>query len=93
MSRILVTMAVAAIAAMPLTVSADTLDMSPAADAGFDAPGKPTRGMTQDRVRSQYGEPRSRESAVGEPPISRWHYDGFVVYFEFDKVIHSVSKR
>ena len=28
--------------------------------------------------------------AVGKPPISRWEYPGFVVYFEHDHVIHSV---
>jgi hypothetical protein len=27
---------------------------------------------------------------VGKPPISRWEYPGFIVYFESDHVIHSV---
>jgi len=27
---------------------------------------------------------------VGKPPISRWEYPGFVVYFEHEHVIHSV---
>jgi hypothetical protein len=70
----------------------DRLDMSGTDNsARFEAPGKPTRGMTQERVQSRYGEPRSKDAAVGDPPISRWHYDGFVVYFEYDRVIHSVS--
>jgi hypothetical protein len=74
-------------------VGADTLDMSAAeAKAQFDAAGKPTRGMSQARVEANYGEPESRRSAVGDPPISRWDYAEFVVYFEYDKVIHSVSK-
>jgi hypothetical protein len=73
---------------------ADTLDMSAAeAAARFDAPGKPTRGMTQSRVEENYGTPASRQGAVGDPPISRWDYDSFVVYFEYDKVIHAVSKN
>jgi hypothetical protein len=73
---------------------ADTLDMSPAeARERFEQPGKPTRGMSQQRVAQEYGEPVSRRGPVGDPPISTWEYDGFVVYFEYDKVIHAVAKR
>lgn len=73
---------------------ADTLEMTPAESAArFAADGKPTRGMTQARVKANYGTPESRESPVGDPPISRWDYDAFVVFFEYDKVIHSVSKQ
>jgi hypothetical protein len=35
----------------------------------------------------------SKNSSVGEPPISSWEYEPFVVYFEYDRVIHSVAKR
>jgi hypothetical protein len=28
--------------------------------------------------------------AVGRPPISRWEYPGFIVYFEHEHVIHAV---
>lgn len=73
---------------------ADTLDMSAAeAEAFFEEPGKPTRGMTQARVEANYGEPQGRKAAVGDPPISSWDYEDFIVYFEYDKVIHAVSKR
>ena len=71
----------------------DRLNMGTGSAAGFEQAGKPTRGMTQDRVRAVYGSPQSQEAAVGEPPISRWHYAGFVVYFEYDRVIHAVTKR
>ena len=70
----------------------DTLDMR-GTDAHLEAPGKPSRGMTQERVRAEYGRPQSEDAAVGEPPISRWHYAGFVVYFEYDRVIHAVARR
>ena len=33
---------------------------------------------------------RDQGPAVGNPPISRWEYPGFVVYFEHEHVIHSV---
>jgi len=70
---------------------ADTLDMD-----GMDAMNgtdRPTRGMTQARVESKYGSPDDKIAAVGEPPISRWVYRDFIVYFEYDKVVHAVVKR
>jgi hypothetical protein len=51
----------------------------------------PTRGMTMDQVATKFGAPVSKVPAVGKPPISRWEYPGFVVYFEADHVIHSVT--
>lgn len=50
----------------------------------------PTRGMTMDQVASKFGVPVTKVPAVGKPPISRWEYQGFIVYFEHDHVIHSV---
>ena len=50
----------------------------------------PARGMTMDQVATKFGAPVTKVPAVGKPPISRWEYSGFVVYFEADHVIHSV---
>jgi hypothetical protein len=50
----------------------------------------PARGMTMSQVASKFGDPSTKIPAVGTPPISRWEYPGFVVYFERDHVIHSV---
>jgi outer membrane protein assembly factor BamE (lipoprotein component of BamABCDE complex) len=50
----------------------------------------PGRGMTMDQVAAKFGEPTNKLPAVGQPPISRWDYPGFVVYFERNHVIHSV---
>ena len=50
----------------------------------------PARGMTMDQVATKFGAPATKVPAVGKPPISRWEYPGFVVYFEADHVIHSV---
>jgi hypothetical protein len=50
----------------------------------------PVRGMTMSQVASKFGEPVTKVPAVGKPPISRWEYPGFVVYFEHEHVIHSV---
>jgi hypothetical protein len=50
----------------------------------------PSRGMTMSQVASKFGSPTTKVPAVGNPPISRWEYPGFVVYFERDHVIHAV---
>jgi hypothetical protein len=50
----------------------------------------PARGMTMDQVATKFGAPVTKVPAVGIPPISRWQYPGFVVYFEHEHVIHSV---
>ena len=50
----------------------------------------PARGMTMNQVATKFGTPVSKVPAVGKPPISRWEYPGFIVYFESDHVIHSV---
>jgi hypothetical protein len=52
----------------------------------------PTRGTTMDRVESRFGAPMNASGPVGEPPITRWEYDGFVVFFEHRHVVHSVQK-
>ena len=54
---------------------------------------RPTRGMRMDQVLQTYGEPMQRLSAVGEPPISRWIYDGYTVYFEHEYTITSVLRH
>jgi hypothetical protein len=70
---------------------ADTLQMEGAV-AGEDS-SRPARGMTQDRVEAEFGTPEGRIAPVGDPPISRWEYANFIVYFEYDRVIHAVIKR
>jgi outer membrane protein assembly factor BamE (lipoprotein component of BamABCDE complex) len=51
---------------------------------------RPRTGMDQNQVRAQYGNPLDWTNPVGEPPISKWTYADFIVYFEYDHVIHSV---
>lgn len=53
----------------------------------------PRKGSSMAAVESHFGEPQRRTGAVGEPPISQWHYAGFVVYFENSHVIHAVANR
>ncbi len=51
---------------------------------------RPSRGMTMTSVETQFGSPVTKYDAVGDPPISRWVYPGFVVFFEYDRVLHAV---
>jgi hypothetical protein len=53
----------------------------------------PERGSTMDRVERDLGSPAEKVPAVGDPPISRWRYADFTVYFEHDRVLHTVSYR
>lgn len=53
----------------------------------------PRNGVSMAQVRQQYGAPLAEQPAVGEPPISRWEYDGYSVFFEHDLVLHSVIHR
>ncbi len=55
----------------------------------------PKRGLTMGDVEKSFGAPATRHPAVGggsprQPPITRWDYNGFSVFFEHDRVIHAV---
>ena len=53
----------------------------------------PERGMSQQQVRERFGTPGRVQPAVGQPPITRWHYPGFTVYFENDRALHTVMEQ
>jgi len=83
-----VTAAAALMASLSVIAQADELTMptsAPSAD-------HPSRGMSMDKVEATFGAPTNREAAVGQPPITRWEYPGFVVYFENSTVLHTVIK-
>ena len=73
------------------TASAQNMDMQgtqPVADGS-----RPSRGMTAESVEARFGTPAAKVAPVGDPPIMRWEYGDFVVFFEYDRVIHAVVKR
>ena len=55
--------------------------------------GLPTRGTSMAQVEAQFGAPTQRYAAVGQPPITRWVYPSFVVFFEYQHVVHAVGQR
>ena len=62
----------------------------PNSSAGLLRPGP---GDDMQTVESRFGKPESSYGPVGEPPISRWTYSDYSVYFEYDKVLISVVHR
>ena len=81
------------LAAAPVTGGADVLLLDGVEMNTQTEASRPARGMTMTRVESSFGTPTNRRSAVGEPPITRWEYPNFVVYFEHNHVIHAVARR
>jgi len=51
---------------------------------------RPDRGMTMDQVKRRFGEPVTEHPWVGEPPITRWDYNSYSVFFEHQYVVTSV---
>jgi hypothetical protein len=69
---------------------ADTLLLEGVMAAQPTAGERPARGSSMASVEARFGAPGNRSSAVGKPPITRWDYPDFVVFFEYDHVLHSV---
>ncbi|WP_438969907.1 hypothetical protein [Methylophaga sp.] len=82
-----------------LSMAAAQAEVISIADPRYDVPNnsagviRPTQGMNMSQVEQKFGQPTEKFPAVGEPPISRWQYGEFDVFFEYDKVIHSVINR
>ena len=56
----------------------------------------PARGMTMAQVEQRFGAPAEKLAPAGgdtarHPTINRWRYNGYTVYFERNRVIHSVA--
>lgn len=57
----------------------------------------PHRGMTMSQVERTFGAPERKLDTRGgdsakHPPIHRWEYASYIVYFERNHVIHSVIR-
>lgn len=82
---------------LPLHAAAQSADAKPGdinpADVVVRVSGMPDRGTSMKSVRARLGDPNRRIGPVGEPPIARWVYDRFTVYFEHDRVLHAVKNR
>jgi hypothetical protein len=73
------------------TLPADVLLIEEVRQAGnMDVP---VNGMTKADVRGRYGEPATVNAPVGDPPITRWDYGQWSVYFEYDIVLFTVLHK
>lgn len=60
----------------------------------------PGRGQSMTQVESTFGAPLRKHPAVAgpnarrhNPPITRWDYAGFSVYFEYSHVVDAVAAK
>ncbi|MGI1678121.1 MAG: hypothetical protein K6L75_05280 [Cellvibrionaceae bacterium] len=82
------------IAITPSIVNAETIQVPIGQQAGDKQNIKrPKTGLKSSQVEADFGSPINKTSAVGTPPISSWIYPEFIVYFEYDHVIHTVLKH
>jgi hypothetical protein len=81
---VLIGCAIAGGAAAETVVIDGHVEVAPSAIA------RPGRGTTMREVKAKFGAPEKQFPAVGKPPITRWVYPAFTVYFEYNRVVHSV---
>ena len=77
------------------SAQADTFDVRKNAAVSTRG-GLPERGLSMAQVEQRYGAPVDKMPTAGgdaprHPPINRWRYNGYTVYFERNRVIHSVA--
>jgi hypothetical protein len=76
------------LALAPVITLADVLILDEVKQA--DSMNLPGNGQSKAVIESTYGAPTQKHAAVGDPPITRWDYDSFSVYFEYDLVLSTV---
>ncbi|KFN45283.1 hypothetical protein [Arenimonas composti] len=84
--------------AAPVAASGDTLLVERVqAEPAFTLP---TRGTTMAQVEARFGAPARKHAPVAgpnstrfNPPITRWDYADFSVYFEHSHVVDAVLRK
>jgi len=70
------------------TVTADVLLIDEVRQSGKMQ--VPVNGQSKADTETEYGTPVKKHAAVGDPPITRWDYDTYNVYFEYELVLFTV---
>jgi hypothetical protein len=83
-------LAAALLLLVSLTVRAETVAVDDQVSVRESDVDRPAKGMSMKTVEAKFGAPQDRHDAVGTPPITRWDYPLFTVYFEHEYVIHAV---
>ena len=76
---------------LPLALSADVLLIEEVRQS--DRMEVPDNGVTKADVRAQFGAAVNTYPPIGDPPITRWEYDRWSVYFEYDVVLFTVLHK
>lgn len=76
------------ITALPL--NAQTLEIPLGEQGDPQLTQLPQTGESRRSVLERFGLADEEHAPVGQPPISRWDYREFSVYFEYDHVVNSV---
>ena len=80
-----------AVVVQPKVLLADVLLIEEVRQAGrMDVP---DNGVTKADVRARFGEAVNISPPIGDPPITRWEYDRWSVYFEYDLVLFTVLHK
>jgi hypothetical protein len=74
---------------LPLPALAETIEI-PVGQQGDAVAGLPQLGESKRSVLERFGLADEEHPPVGQPPITRWDYRTFSVYFEYDHVVNSV---
>ena len=77
----------------PKKKSATKTKTAPSVPVKVEEEGMPGRGASMSQVEKYFGQPREKLAPVGNPPITRWIYSNYTVYFEHQYVIHSVKNE
>ncbi|HEY1029620.1 MAG TPA: phosphodiesterase [Pseudomonas sp.] len=76
---------------IPASLLAETLTIPVGSQgADIDERNLPRKGESKRSVLERFGLADEEHAPVGQPPITRWDYREFSVYFEYDHVINSV---
>ncbi len=75
---------------LPFCAQADTLQIPLGAQGTEVSMDLPQRGESRRAVLERFGLADEEHPSVGQPPITRWDYRTFSVYFEYDHVVNSV---
>jgi hypothetical protein len=89
--KILALAALGLLATSGTLVQAETIVVDDKVALRESATEVPARGSPMKAVEARFGAPANRHAAVGKPPITRWDYPAFSVYFEHDHVVHAVA--
>lgn len=81
--------------AQPQTVEEATPNVSTEIPAAAPMIKLPRKGQDMGLVAKEFGEPKTKYPAVGggqprQPPITRWDYEAFSVFFENSHVVDAV---